>query len=150
MLCQDCAWFSSLKKCYNDIDDNILRSFLDLSFCEGRSWCWHVGQCLLKENQPNTKQWTAMQRRRRKKKVLAEMQGPVSWNLADFNKITVWWILHSLHDLFDRLRMREEITAKDTSRNLVLYKNLTDLCQVFLPNRWQILIIREQSPGLKF
>jgi hypothetical protein len=48
-----------------------------------------------------------------------------------------------------------KITAKDTSslkltRNLVLYKNLTDLYQVFLPNRRQRLIIREQSPGLKF
>jgi hypothetical protein len=37
----------------------------------------------------------------KKKKGLAEMQGPVSWNLADFNKITAWWILRSLHDRFD-------------------------------------------------
>ena len=47
------------------------------------------------------------------------------------------------------VRMREKITAKHTSslkltRNLVLYKNLTDLCRVFLPNRRQRLIIREQ------
>jgi hypothetical protein len=39
------------------------------------------------------------------KKDLAEIQGPVSWNLADFNKITTWWMRHLLHNLFDRLLM---------------------------------------------
>ena len=45
-----------------------------------------------------------------------------------------------------QVRMRGKMTAKDTSSpkliwNLVLYKNLTDLCRVFLPNRRQRLII---------
>jgi hypothetical protein len=43
----------------------------------------------------------AMQHRWRRKKDLAE----ISWNLADFNKITTWWILRLLHNLFDRLLM---------------------------------------------
>ena len=89
----------------------------------------------------------------KKKKDLAE----ISCNLADFNKIYGLGVVNTTFVVrpvrqTSHVCMRGKMTAKDTSslkltRNLVLYKNLTDLYRVFLPNRRQRLIIREQSPG---